>query len=43
MALRAGLGTNSYGRKPVDFAEFTKVVRHLGPYWLGLNTAPPAP
>ena len=36
------LGTNGYVRKPVDFAEFTEVVRHLGLYWLILNTAPPA-
>jgi two-component system, response regulator len=36
------LGTNSYVRKPVDFAEFTEAVRCLGLYWLILNTAPPA-
>jgi two-component system response regulator len=36
------LGTNSYVRKPVDFAEFTEAVRYLGLYWLILNTAPPA-
>jgi len=35
------LGTNSYVRKPVDFVEFTDLVRHLGLYWLLLNTAPP--
>jgi two-component system, response regulator len=35
------LGTNSYVRKPVDFTEFTDAVRHLGLYWLLLNTAPP--
>jgi len=35
------LGTNSYVRKPVDFAEFSDAVRHLGLYWLVLNTAPP--
>jgi CheY-like chemotaxis protein len=37
------LGTNSYVRKPVDFAEFADAVRYLGLYWLVLNTAPPAP
>ena len=36
------LGTNSYVRKPVDFAEFAEAVRYLGLYWLILNTAPPA-
>ncbi|WP_291704081.1 response regulator [Bradyrhizobium sp.] len=36
------LGTSSYVRKPVDFAEFTEAVRYLGLYWLILNIAPPA-
>ncbi len=31
---------NSYIRKPVDFAEFTEVVRRLGLYWLILNAPP---
>jgi two-component system, response regulator len=34
-------GANSYIRKPVDFTEFTDVVRNLGFYWLALNEAPP--
>ena len=34
-------GANSYIRKPVDFTQFTEVVRHLGLYWLVLNQSPP--
>jgi two-component system, response regulator len=37
------LGTNSYVRKPVDFAEFADAMRHLSLYWLILNTTPPVP
>jgi CheY-like chemotaxis protein len=35
------LGTNSYVRKPVDFAEFADAVRQVGLYWLLLNEPPP--
>jgi len=35
-------GVNSYIRKPVDFTQFTEVVRQLGLYWLVLNEAAPA-
>jgi len=37
-----GLGANSYIRKPVDFNQFTEVIRQLGLYWLVLNEAAPA-
>ncbi|MCB1811626.1 MAG: response regulator [Candidatus Competibacteraceae bacterium] len=38
------LGANSYVVKPVDFEEYTEVVRVLGRYWLLCNkTAPSAP
>ena len=34
------LGVNSYIVKPVDFDQFTEVVRELGYYWLLLNQPP---
>ena len=34
------LGVNSYIVKPVDFDQFTEVVRQLGFYWLLLNQTP---
>lgn len=36
------LGVNSYIVKPIDFEQFTEVVRQLGFYWLLLNQAPPS-
>ena len=32
---------NSYVRKPVDFQQFTEVVKQLQFYWVILNEAPP--
>jgi CheY-like chemotaxis protein len=38
------LGASSYVRKPVDFAEFTEVIKTLGLFWLLLHEpAPVAP
>lgn len=34
------IGTNSYIRKPVDFNEFTEVIKQIGFYWLLLNESP---
>jgi len=34
------LGASSYIIKPVEFAEFNKVVKRLGEYWLSLNAGP---
>ena len=35
------LGANSYVRKPVDFNQFIKAIKHLGLYWLVWNEPPP--
>ena len=33
-------GANSFVRKPVDFADFTKKLSCLQAYWLGVNESP---
>lgn len=35
-----GLGANSYVRKPVDFNDFSTVIKELGLYWLLVNEVP---
>jgi two-component system response regulator len=37
------LGANSYIQKPVDFAEFQKVIRQMAHYWLVVNQSTAAP
>lgn len=35
------LGANSYIRKPIDYRDFSDVVKRLSEYWLGTNLPPP--
>ncbi len=34
------LGANGYIQKPIDFIEFTEVIRKLGEYWIEINQHP---
>ena len=34
------LGVNSYIQKPVDFVQFSEVIRNIGMYWLVFNQMP---
>lgn len=36
------VGANSYIRKPVDFHQFSEVIKGVGLYWLVINERPPA-
>ena len=36
------LGVNAYVQKPVDFNQFGEAVKHLGMFWLLLNSWPPS-
>lgn len=35
------LGVNAFIQKPVDFAEFRRVIENVGMFWLAINKAPP--
>lgn len=37
------LGTNAYVVKPIDFQEFTQVIKHVGLFWAVVNQPPPDP
>ena len=34
-------GVNAYVVKPVDFADFMNVIKHLGIFWAAINEPPP--
>ena len=34
-------GANSYVHKPLNFDQFTELLRQLGSYWLAINEPPP--
>jgi CheY-like chemotaxis protein len=40
MAAAYGEHANSYVVKPVDFADFTQMIRDMGSYWLSWNCRP---
>lgn len=35
------LGVNAYAQKPVDFEQFSEMVRQIGMFWMVINQAPP--
>jgi two-component system response regulator len=41
VALGYRYGANSYVAKPVDFDQFSRLLRQLGAYWLAVNEPPP--
>jgi hypothetical protein len=43
VALGYRYGANSYVAKPLDFDQFSRLLRQLGSYWLAVNEPPPPP
>ena len=43
VALGYRYGANSYVAKPLDFDQFSRLLRQLGSYWLAVNEPPPRP
>jgi len=35
------MGANAFIQKPIDFAEFRRVMEQIANFWLGVNRSPP--
>jgi CheY-like chemotaxis protein len=35
------LGVNAYAQKPIDFEQFSEIVRQIGMFWMLINQPPP--